>query len=77
MVKPSGTTYVAGWGRTENTSSSDVLLKAKSPMMRAGECKLKFPSFNFISDDNSQICAVEVKGKCRNKNISINTGKIF
>ena len=64
MEIPSGRTQVAGWGRTENTSSSQVLLKAEIPLMMASECKEKFPSFNFIADDDSQICAGGVKGKC-------------
>ena len=61
MVLPSFT-QVAGWGRTENTSSSDILLKAEVPMMTAKECKLNFPSFSFIADDDSQICAGGEKG---------------
>ena len=84
MVLPSETIQVAGWGRrTENTSSSEVLLKAtqarlgskaKLPMM-ARECKQEFPSFNFIADDDTQICAEGVNGKC--KNISINSRSTF
>ena len=67
MELPSGTVQVAGWGKTENTTHSDVLLKVQVDMMMAKECKLNFPSFNFIADDDTQICAGGQKGKCRNK----------
>merc|ERR1711953_279055 len=60
---PSGTVQVAGWGKTENTTHSDVLLKVQVDMMMAKECKLNFPSFNFIADDDTQICAGGQKGK--------------
>ena len=72
MELPSGTVQVAGWGKTENASQSDVLLKVQVDMMMAKECKLNFPSFSFIADDDSQICAGGEKGNCRNKHISIN-----
>ena len=68
MLVPNGTIQIAGWGRTANTTSGDVLLKAEVDMMTAKECKLNFPSFHFISDDNRQICAGGRKGK--HKNIS-------
>ena len=67
MELPSGTVQVAGWGKTENTTHSDVLLKVQVDMMMAKECKLNFPSFNFIADDDTQICAGGQEGKCRNK----------
>ena len=67
MELPSGTVQVAGWGKTENTTHSDFLLKVQVDMMMAKECKLNFPSFNFIADDDTQICAGGQKGKCRNK----------
>ena len=66
MYVPSGSAQVAGWGRTDNSSNSDVLLKVAVPMMTAAECKLKFTSFNFIADDDTQICAGGEEGKCRN-----------
>ena len=72
MLVPNGTIQLAGWGRTENTSSTDYLLKVEVDMMTAKECKMNFPSINFITDDDRQICAGVKKGKCRNKNISIN-----
>ena len=61
MVLPSFT-QVAGWGRTDNTSSSEFLQKVEVAMMTAKECKLNFPSFSFIADDDSQICAGGKKG---------------
>ena len=44
MLVPNGTIQLAGWGRTENTSSTDYLLKVEVDMMTAKECKMNFPS---------------------------------
>ena len=71
IVLPSKTSQVAGWGKTENSSHSDVLLKVQVPFFMSRECKLKYPILPIANDDR-QICAGGEKGKKhRNKNILI------
>ena len=52
---------VAGWGLTENGSTSDVKLKVAVPTVSISDCKTRFGSRGVISDNH--ICAGGLAGK--------------
>jgi len=49
-----GNCWIAGWGQTLTHIGSDVLLKAKLPIVNVSECEKVYPD---LLDPTSQICA--------------------
>ncbi|XP_076383834.1 CLIP domain-containing serine protease HP8-like [Megalopta genalis] len=58
--------YTAGWGKTENRSSSSVKLKVSLPLVQRQQCQTKY-SNSGVNLGDTQICAGGQKGKdsCR------------
>ncbi|KAF5305581.1 hypothetical protein FQA39_LY01672 [Lamprigera yunnana] len=52
---------VAGWGSTENESTSDIKLKVAVPIVASADCAKKIGRRGFITDN--QLCAGGVQGK--------------
>ena len=56
-----------GWGRTSNEATIrgrhnyDILQQLRLNVLGGGECKRKYPAYNFI-DESKQICAGGVQG---------------
>ncbi|XP_045502391.1 CLIP domain-containing serine protease 2-like isoform X1 [Colias croceus] len=60
------TMEVAGWGKTETKSTSDVKLKVRLPVIRQDDCKDVYSAANRVITDK-QMCAGGVSGEdsCR------------
>ncbi|GLV36630.1 easter [Carabus blaptoides fortunei] len=63
---PLNSLYVAGWGKTESKSESNVKLKVTVPLVTQSQCNPIYSRAS-VSLGNSQICAGGQKGKdsCR------------
>ncbi|XP_019870922.1 CLIP domain-containing serine protease HP8-like [Aethina tumida] len=59
--------YVAGWGKTENRSESNIKLKLMVPVRSPQDCTSTYRKANVNLSPQNQICAGGIKGKdsCR------------
>lgn len=64
IVLPKRFSQVAGWGKTENGTGSDILLKIQVPVIMSRECKEEYLLFQGkLPNDDRQICAGGEEGK--------------
>ncbi|KAK3909564.1 Serine protease easter [Frankliniella fusca] len=55
--------WVAGWGKTETKSESDVKLKLAVPVVSRSDCASVYSKASVELNDNSQLCAGGEKGR--------------